>query len=281
MKASTMTMRQLGWRLMLMAWLACCGMPAGAETRVRVLDAPAPAVAALRNLAPDIGWLTDDSAAADISLVWQADNYGRQVERHPDQPVLLLAQGASGLTLRPEDAALLWGPSLAAQLQLARQALPSAQRVGILHRAGQRAEVEALKATAGIDILSREVSPPLAARDIAELAQRVDILIAGNDEQLFSRDSAKLVLLTAYRHQRAWIGPTPAFVTAGALATRAVGKGTLLHVIVDRVRGWARQHRLGASQQLPADEVVCNRQVARSLGLSLSQATGCPGGEER
>ncbi|MEL0028998.1 MAG: hypothetical protein VW625_10145, partial [Perlucidibaca sp.] len=141
-----MTMRQLGWRLMLMAWLACCGMPAGAETRVRVLDAPAPAVAALRNLAPDIGWLTDDSAAADISLVWQADNYGRQVERHPDQPVLLLAQGASGLTLRPEDAALLWGPALAAQLQLARQALQSAQRVGILHRAGQRAEVEALKA---------------------------------------------------------------------------------------------------------------------------------------
>ncbi len=271
--------RRLAWQLLLPVLLVLSGLAVAANTRVRVLAAPPAAVTALGALAPDVDWLPADAADAELTLIWQADAYGRGTAQFPAQPVLLLAQGMTGLSLRAQDAVLTWGPSLAQQIQLARQINPGLLRIGILYRSAQHAEIEALQRSAGADILARAVEPPLQARDISELAQRSDMLIASNDDQLFNRDSAKLVLLTAYRHQRAWIGPTPAFVTAGALASRAVGKEALLRAIVEKVRTW-QQHRLGASQQLQADSVVCNQQVARSLGLNLAPALGCQGGRE-
>lgn len=252
---------------------------ADAALRVRVLSAPPAAVIALRALAADIEWLPADAAEADLSLAWQADVYARAVSQAPMVPVLVLAQG-KGLTLRPQDAAIFWGPDLAQQVQLARQIWPGLQRVGILHRAGQRVDILALQQAAGVTVLARAVEAPLDARTVAELAQRVDMLVASNDEVLFNRDNAKLILLTAYRHQRAWIGPTPAFVTAGAVATRAVSKQSLLTAIVDKVRHWQQEHRLGGNQELVADEVVCNAQVARSLQLSLAGVPMCQPGRK-
>lgn len=268
---------------MLLALLCLCGVAAEAATRVRVLAAPPAAVAALRSLAGDIEWLTGDGPAieaAELTLVWQADVYPRFSAQFPLQPILLLAQSPAELNLRSQDAALFWGPTLVQQVQLARQISPGLQRIGILYRNARRAEVDTLLQSAGAGIFARAIDGPLDAREVAELAQRTDILIAGNDELLFNRDSAKLVLLTAYRHQRAWIGPTPAFVTAGALATRAVAKEVLLHAIVEKVRFWQKQHRLGAAQQLPADDVICNQQVARSLGLNLAPTVGCQAGRK-
>lgn len=269
-------------RRMLLAALCLVSLTVDAATRVRVMAAPPAALAALRSQAGDIEWLPGDAvtvAEADLTLVWQAESYARTSGQFPAQPVLLLAQSPLGLTLRSQDAALLWGPALAQQVQLARQIRPGLQRIGILYRNAQRAEIEALlQRGGGVAIIARAVDGDLSAREISELAQRSDILIASNDEQLFNRDSAKLVLLTAYRHQRAWIGPTPAFVSAGALATHAVAKETLLQAIVEKVRHWQQQGRLGASLPLPADEVVCNVQVARSLGLVLSPAVGCRAG---
>lgn len=281
--AATTGTRVNGWQWLLLALLCLYGTVAEAVTRVRVLAAPPAAVTALRGLAGDIEWLTGDGAAieaADLTLVWQADIYPRSVNQFPQQPILLLAQNPAGLSARSQDAVLFWGPSLAQQVQLARQISPGLQRIGILYRQTHRAEIDTLLQSAAGGILARAIDGPPEARDVAELAQRTDILIASNDDLLFNRDSAKLVLLTAYRHQRAWIGPTPAFVTAGALATRAVAKDVLLGAIVDKVRFWQKQRRLGAAQQLPADEVVCNQQVARSLGLSLAPAVGCQAGRK-
>lgn len=285
MTASTATRSwRNAWRLMLAVALCLVSLTTEAATRVRVLAAPPAALAALRSLAGDIEWLSGDSVSADavdVSLVWQAESYSRTSSQFSGQPILLLAQSPTELSLRSQDAALFWGPTLAQQVQLARQIRPGLQRIGILYRNAQRAEIETLlQDGGGASILARAVDDALSAREISELALRTDILIASNDERLFNRDSAKLVLLTAYRHQRAWIGPTPAFVTAGALATRAVAKEALLHAIVEKIRHWQKQHRLGGSQQLPADDVICNLQVARSLGLSLAPAVGCLAGRK-
>lgn len=269
-------------RPILLAGLCLVSLTVDAATRVRVMAAPPAALAALRSQVSDIEWLSGDVAPvadADITLVWQSEGYARATSQFSQQPILLLAQSQAGLVLRSQDAALIWAPALAQQVQLARQIRPGLQRIGILYRQAQRAEIEALLQKGGsVAILARAVDGDLSARAISELAQRVDILIASNDEQLFNRDSAKLVLLTAYRHQRAWIGPTPAFVSAGALATHAVAKETLLQAIVEKVRHWQQQGRLGGSMPLPADEVVCNAQVARSLGLALLPAVGCRAG---
>lgn len=252
-----------------------------AQTRVRVIAAPAAALAALRAGNADIDWLAEEGArgSADLTLVWGSGAYLRARSQYPDQPLLLLAQTASDATLRERDAALYWAPSLAQQLQLARTILPGLSRVGIFYRPAQRAEVDALRQLAGPALVVRQVSAALDVRDISDLAQRVDILLASNDDFLFGRDSAKLVLLTAYRHQRAWVGPTPAFVRAGAIASLGVSKRALLQAISTKVRYWQTHGSLGVSETLMADEVVCNAQVARSLNLILpASLPGCAEG---
>lgn len=270
------------WRWLTGLLLLLFAMPAAmAAVRVQVLDAPAAALSALRSGSPDIQWLAESSREpADLLLAWQPSAYAQARVRAGDTPVLVLAQHPGQLSLRSQDAALYWAPALEQQIQLARQIRPGLTRIGILHRAGHTADLDALPALPGVNLVTRAVNGPLQARDIAELAQRADLLVAVNDEQLFSGDNAKLVLLTAYRHQRAWVGPTPAYVHAGAIATMAVSKGELVAALIERVRHWQRHRRLGASQVLTADQVICNSQVARSLGLGLVTMPGCSGENE-
>lgn len=254
----------------LLLWLCACATLQAAPLRVLVHAAPAAAIEALRQTRPDMEWLPADAAGeADIALVWQASAYADAVRQSPRLPVLLLAQ-TTQQPVRPQDARLLWGAPLLRQIQLAQRVLPGVQRIGVLWRSGQQAEIEQLQRQPGLPVLiPYRVDGMISARDVSALAERSDILIAGNDEALFNPDTAKLILLTAYRHQRAWIGPTPAFVHAGALATMAVAKPVLIHAIAERLAGWQRSGRLGPDQQLPADEMIGNVQVARSLGLQL------------
>lgn len=269
------------WLTGLLLLLALLAQPAAAAVKVQVLSAPSAALSALRSGSPDVQWLAEGSRESpDLFLVWQASAYAQARARAGDTPVLVLAQHPGQVSLRSQDAALYWAPALEQQIQLARQIRPGLTRIGILHRAGHTADLDALPALPGVNLVTRAVSGPLQARDIAELAQRADLLVAVNDEQLFGSDNAKLILLTAYRHQRAWVGPTPAYVHAGAIASMAVSKGELLAALIERVRHWQRSRRLGASQVLTADQVICNHQVARSLGLGLVTMPGCSGENE-
>lgn len=260
-------------RALLFLLALCSGLACAEPLRVRVYAAPVAAVDALRQARADIDWLPADIPALaepDVALVWQPSAYADAVRQLPRTPILLLAQTTQSTAVRSQDARLLWGPPLLRQLQLAQRILPGVQRVGLLVRSGQQAEVEQFqRQAAAVTLILHRVDGAISARDVSELAERSDILLAGNDEGLFNPDSAKLILLTAYRHQRAWIGPTPAFVHAGALATMAVAKPTLIRAISERLQYWQRNGRFGGDQQLPADELVGNAQVARSLGLQL------------
>lgn len=259
----------------LLLWCCLCSPLLAAPLRVQVHAAPAAAIEALRQARPDMDWrpAADAGGDADIALVWQVSAYAEAVRQLPRRPILLLAQTAQQ-PLRAQDARLLWGAPLARQVQLAQRVLPGVQRIGVLWRSGLRAEIEQLQRQPGMPmIISHRVEGMVSARDVSALAERSEILIAGNDDALFNADTAKLILLTAYRHQRAWIGPTPSFVHAGALATMAVAKPALIQAIGERLAAWQRTGRLGPDQQLPVDELVGNAQVARSLGLQLPAVT--------
>ena len=259
--------------------LALLSGTAAAASLIKVWGAPEAAVQALRASRPDMQWLSESdtgtSETVQLHIAWQQNAYQRALASGNRAPVLVLSQQAVVARLRSQDAVLSWGPPLAQQVQLVRRLMPLVKRIGILHRESMRADYERmLESTVtngtGISVVPLLVEAPLTARAIAEAAEQVDVLIASNDDGLFNRDSAKLVLLTAYRHQRAVIGPTPAFVTAGAVATQAVSKSALISAIATQVSHWQETGRLNESQSAVRFAPVINIQVARSLGIFIA-----------
>jgi len=270
--------KQCLWRCLLVFALAMVNPGAFAATNVvRVWGAPPAAVQALRNAQPGIIWLSEDSDPASpqvqLQLAWQQDAYHRILATGSRLPVLLLSlQRVPAMRLRSQDSALIWGPPLTLQIQLARRLMPLAKRMGVLYQSASQTEINALASASfppGVQLVPLRVDAPLTARALAEAADEVDVFIASNDETLFNRETAKLILLTAYHHQRAVIGPTPAFVSAGAVATEAVPKTSLIAAIVARVMSWQESGSLGDSQSINRFAPVFNEQVARSLSLHI------------
>ncbi len=267
--------RQCFMRCLLVFSLVCFSATSAA-TSIKVWGAPDAALQALRLTQPDLQWVSDSAATpADVQLhiAWQQDAYRHALASSSRAPILVLSQQAlvTG-RLRSQDSALIWGAPLAQQVQLVRRLMPLAKRIGVLYREALRSDdalllTSAASTSTGVQIVPLPVEAPLTARVIAEAAEQVDVLIASNDDSLFNRDTAKLVLLTAYRHQRVVVGPTPAFVSAGAVATQAVPKAALIAAIKARVLHWQGTGHLGESQAITRFAPVINSQVARSLGV--------------
>lgn len=249
---------------------------ASAATVVRVWGAPAAAVQALRTAQPGIVWLAEShesTAQPQLQLAWQQEAYQQALATGSRMPILVLShQRMPAARLRSQDAVLVWGPPLVLQVQLARRLMPLAKRIGVLYRTTHQADMTALSMSfvaGGVQLVPLPVEAPLTARALAEAADQVDVFIASNDDVLFNRDSAKLILLTAYHHKRAVIGPTPAFVSAGAVATEAVPKHALIMAIAARVSHWQATGHLGETQAISHFAPVFNAQVARSLSLVI------------
>lgn len=190
------------------------------------------------------------------------------------KPRLFLLPGA-GLDLQPGESALYWAPSLTDQLRLAHAIMPGLRRVGLFVAASDLARAEALRSAAAgrrIEILVREADPALLARQVGELAPGTDLLLAPVDPRLFNRDNLKPVLLAAYRQNRVFIGPTPAWVRAGSLASLYATPQTLAADVAEAVRAWQQGGRWPAPAPASRFDVITNPQVARSLGLRLPDA---------
>lgn len=260
--------------------LACLSATATAAAVIKVWGAPVAALQALRLSQPELQWVSEANTTADdkaqLHLVWQQELYPDVLATGSRAPALVLSQQPIPPgRLRQQDAALIWGPPLLQQVQLARRLMPLAKRIGVLYREQWQDDYERLRHAladngSAFTLVPLVVAAPLTVRAVAEAAEQVDVLIASNDDRLFNRDSAKLLLLTAYRHRRPVIGPTPAFVSAGAVATQAVPKAALLSAILNRVMRWRDTGRLGDSQGITSFAPVLNAQVARSLDIILA-----------
>ncbi|OZB17883.1 MAG: ABC transporter substrate-binding protein [Marinobacter sp. 34-60-7] len=96
-----------------------------------------------------------------------------------------------------------------------------------------------------------------------------DFLLAAPDEAIYNPRSIKHILLTAYRRNKILIGPSQAYVRAGALASSyapfdamAEQAATLLNHFIDR-------GEFPPPTYSPRFKVVVNQQVARSLNIPL------------
>ena len=108
--------------------------------------------------------------------------------------------------------------TVAAQIVVLREILPSARRVGVLIGPGVATDELSLEAQ-GILFERRHVSgADQLPAVLAELLPRVDVLLALPDADLYNAETARLVLLSSYRQGKPVIGPDEQFVHAGSLA---------------------------------------------------------------
>lgn len=200
---------------------------------------------------------------------------GVLAEARAQQKPRLFLLPSPGIELEAGESAVYWAPSLSDQLRLAQAIQPGLRRVGLFVGTPDLPRAAALRSGAAghhVEVLVREADPALLARQVGELAPSVDLLLAPVDPRLFNRDNLKPVLLAAYRQNRVFIGPTPAWVRAGSLASLYATPQTLAADVADAVRAWQQGGRWPAAAQASRFHVITNPQVARSLGLRLPDA---------
>ena len=169
----------------------------------------------------------------------------------------------------PEHLSLLWSdPPMARQLRLIRQILPQVRRVGILfdkHSEFLLKDAHQAALALGLEIVGERWDDSSDSRPLQNLLGQSDVLLGLDDPDLYNPKTVKNLLLSSYARQRALIGPSPAFVKAGSLASTYSDQEDWLAILDDLLdrpaTTWPR------SLYPPRFKVLSNQQVARSLGI--------------
>ena len=157
------------------------------------------------------------------------------------------------------------------QAAFLRQILPGKKRIGMLFSNETRPLAGPYRqalANAGLALHGEESdSPNTLLPALNNLFRHNDALLAIPDGSIYRRDNIKVVLVTAFRHQRPVIGYSPAFVNAGALAA--------LHSTVGQIARQTAEQIVerGANLVSPAGPdqfaIAINHNVAHALGLKI------------
>jgi hypothetical protein len=169
----------------------------------------------------------------------------------------------------PEQLSLLWSdPPMARQLRLIRQVLPQVRRVGILfdkHSEFLLKDANQAAPALGLEIVGERWDDSSDSRPLQNLLGQSDVLLGLDDPDLYNPKTVKNLLLSSYARQRALIGPSPAFVKAGSLASTYSDQEDWLAILDDLLdrpaTTWPR------SLYPTHFKVLSNQQVARSLGI--------------
>ncbi|MBC7183743.1 MAG: ABC transporter substrate-binding protein, partial [Marinobacter sp.] len=96
-----------------------------------------------------------------------------------------------------------------------------------------------------------------------------DFLLAAPDSAIYNPRTIKHILLTAYRRNKIVIGPTQAYVKAGALASSYAPFPEMARVASEFVATYFATGRLPPPAYPDEYKVEINKQVARSLNIPL------------
>ena len=96
-----------------------------------------------------------------------------------------------------------------------------------------------------------------------------DFVLAGLDDKIYNPRNIKHILLTAYRRNRILIGPSQAYVKAGALASSYAPFTTMAKQTADYLLAFFETGKLPAPAYPDEYRVEVNQQVARSLNIPL------------
>ncbi len=175
----------------------------------------------------------------------------------------------------PSFSAIYLDQPLERQLALISSILPGNSHVGVLY-ATPPAELEQLRRLSAErrfrlyeQIVDRQHS---LASALSDLLDESEVLLVLPDAQVYNSDTIRNILLETYRRQVPMIGLSPAYVRAGALCAVYSTPQQTAKEAVNMIEQFAATGRLPASQYSTEFEVSVNAQVARSLGLVVTDA---------
>ena len=262
--------------------IICCYlwiMPVYAEVNVQLLTPPTAESAQLstflsKNLPDsDVVITTHEkvSEKTDILIVMSNDMVKSLPANHP--PTLFVLAQPSTIEMQKQDSALYWSPSLSAQLALIRAVLPATNRVGMLVSNGEDASwlrvFKQLAAEQSIEVRFQTIDKARIARQVSELTASTDVLLAQPDTDIYNRETIRFILLAAYRQNKVLIGPSPAFVNAGALATLYAPSHVVAEEVAQKIQYFIKNNKLPPASRVKNLSVSLNAQVAKSLGLAV------------
>ena len=269
---------------LLLRIVGCCLwiIPVYAEVNVQLLTAPTTESAQLvtfltKTFKDDVAITTGETVLDNTNLliVLNGEAVKSLPTTHP--PTLFVLPQPSSIELQKQDSALYWTPSLAAQLALIRAILPATNRIGML--VGHNDDMSWLRvfkqyaAEQSIEVRFQTVDKARIARQVSELAATTDVLLAQPDTDIYNRETIRFILLAAYRQNKVLIGPSPAFVNAGALATLYAPSSLVAEEVAQKIRYFLKNNKLPPASRIKSLNVSLNPQVAKSLGLSVPTTT--------
>ena len=161
---------------------------------------------------------------------------------------------------------------LSRQLALIRALFPGKPRVGVLLGPESSAflpRLRAEEARGGPGVVSEKVLSELEIIPaLARVLREADLLLALPDSTVFTRDSARPILLTAYRHRKPMLGFSQAYVNAGALAAVFSTPAQIARQTAEILdSSLARRSSLPVASHPRYFSVAVNRAVARGLAI--------------
>ena len=109
-------------------------------------------------------------------------------------------------------------------------------------------------------------------RALVDLLDECQVLVGQFDTELYSAENIKNILITAYRQNRPLIGPSSAYIRAGALATTYSDLSDVSKRLSEILSSGLSGSRWPPPGYNPHFKVRYNEQVARSLNLILPSA---------
>ncbi|WP_430460059.1 hypothetical protein ACQUQU_12670 [Thalassolituus sp. LLYu03] len=160
-------------------------------------------------------------------------------------------------------------PPLSRQIQLARAILGDDRPLGVL--VGDRALWKPAKPDPLVTPYFTDQFPSLTHALIA-LLRNSHALIGIYDTELYSSENIKNILITAYRQNKPLIGPSSAYIKAGALATTFSDLDDVARRLSEVLKTGLREGVWPEAGYNPYFSVRYNPQVGRSLNLLLPDA---------
>ena len=180
----------------------------------------------------------------------------------------------SGRKASSQFSAIYLDQPLSRQLELVRQLLPQARRVGVLWGDAsitQQGALEAAATSRGLRVVAARVGSGEALFPaLQKVLDDADVLLALADPQIYHGGSIQNILLSSVRVRVPMVAFSPAYVKAGALAAVYATPTQIGHQAATLARAVLQGRGLpGAPQYSREFEISVNLPVAHALALSV------------
>lgn len=192
--------------------------------------------------------------------------------RQPSVAVFISRAQWQGIELSENDeqrSAIFVEPPLIRQVNLALLLLGEPRSVGIL-TSNDDLLIDSPWLENHARITPYVVGQPNSLHHALTQLLRSNAAVVGDyDLSLFSAENIKTILITAYRHNKPLIGPSSAYLRAGALASTYSDVQHVVQRLHDVMVHYQQDGQLPLADYNPHFHVRFNEQVARSLNIPL------------